>query len=69
MLTSSSTLLPWPDYFGTAPQARADGMRHTVPSLFPPNGLGDLAQRIRGPLDRERLGARDPKTTSSAGGR
>ncbi len=22
------TLLPWPDYFGAAPKARADGMRH-----------------------------------------
>ena len=54
-------ILPWPDYYGRLPHARLDGMRHTVMKPLPAKRLGDLADRIRGPLDRERLGAEVPK--------
>ena len=55
-------VLPWPDYYGRLPHARLDGMRHTVMKPLAAERLGDVAQRIRGPLDRERLGAEAPKT-------
>ncbi len=55
-------ILPWPDYFGRLRHARLDGMRHTVMKPLPAERLGELAQRVRGPLDRERLGAEVPKT-------
>jgi succinate dehydrogenase/fumarate reductase flavoprotein subunit len=54
-------ILPWPDYYGRLPHARLDGMRHTVMKPLPAQRLGELADRIRGPLDRERLGADVPK--------
>ncbi|MGX9792490.1 FAD-binding protein [Mycobacterium sp. MMS18-G62] len=54
-------VLPWPDYYGRLPNARLDGMRHTVMKPLPAKHLGELADRIRGPLDRERLGALAPK--------
>ena len=54
-------VLPWPDYFGSLPHARLDGMRHTVMKPLRAERLGELADRIRGPLDRERLGAELPK--------
>jgi hypothetical protein len=54
-------ILPWPDYYGSLPDARLDGMRHTVMKPLPAQRLGELADRIRGPLDRERLGAEVPK--------
>lgn len=54
-------VLPWPDYFGAVPNARLDGMRHTVSKPLPAQQLGELADRIRGPLDTERLGAKRPK--------
>jgi hypothetical protein len=54
-------ILPWPDYYGSLPHARLDGMRHTVMKPLPAQRLGELADRIRGPLDRERLGAELPK--------
>ncbi|AGB24431.1 succinate dehydrogenase/fumarate reductase flavoprotein subunit [Mycobacterium sp. JS623] len=54
-------ILPWPDYYGRLPHARIDGMRHTVMKPLPAQRLGELADRIRGPLDRERLGADVPK--------
>jgi hypothetical protein len=60
-------VLPWPDYYGKLPHARLDGKRHTVSKPLPAVRLGDLADRIRGPLDRERLGAPAPKYLS--GGR
>ncbi|WP_101947494.1 FAD-binding protein [Mycobacterium sp. 3519A] len=60
-------VLPWPDYYGKLPHARLDGMRHTVSKPLRAERLGDLADRIRGPLDRERLGAPAPKYLS--GGR
>jgi 3-oxosteroid 1-dehydrogenase len=60
-------ILPWPDYYGRLPHARLDGMRHTVSKPLRAERLGELADRIRGPLDRERLGAEAPKYLS--GGR
>jgi len=54
-------ILPWPDYYGSLPDARLDGMRHTVMKPLPAQRLGELADRIRGTLDRERLGAEVPK--------
>jgi len=55
-------VLPWPDYYGRLPHARLDGMRHTVMKPFAAERLGEVAQQIRGPLDRERLGAEVPNT-------
>jgi 3-oxosteroid 1-dehydrogenase len=60
-------VLPWPDYYGRLPQARLDGMRHTVPKPLRAERLPELAHVVRGPLDRERLGAEAPKYLS--GGR
>jgi 3-oxosteroid 1-dehydrogenase len=54
-------VLPWPDYYGRLPHARLDGMRHTVMKPLPAERVGELALRVRGPLDRERLGAEVPK--------
>ena len=54
------TVLPWPDYFGKAPEARLDGMRHIVATPLPGEVLGVDAGLIRGPLDNERLGAPAP---------
>jgi 3-oxosteroid 1-dehydrogenase len=51
------TVLPWPDYFGRAPGARSDGLRHIVPAPLPAAALGPHADHVRGPLDTERLGA------------
>ena len=48
-------VLPWPDYFGTAPEARLDGMRHIIAAPLPGEVLGVDASLIRGPLDNERL--------------
>lgn len=53
-------VLPWPDYFGHAPGARLDGMRHIVARSLSADVLGHYADRIRGPLDNERLGAPAP---------
>jgi 3-oxosteroid 1-dehydrogenase len=55
-------VLPWPDYYGRLPHARLDGMRHTVMKPLAAERLGELADRVRGPLDRERLGAEVPRT-------
>ncbi|MEE3849659.1 FAD-binding protein [Gordonia sp. LSe1-13] len=54
--------LPWPDYFGSDPNARLDGLRHIMPAPLPASEVGDLHQVIRGPLDTERLGAPLPDT-------
>ena len=54
-------VLPWPDYFGGLPHARLDGLRHTVMKPLRADRLGELADRVRGPLDRERLGTAAPK--------
>lgn len=53
-------VLPWPDYFGKTPEARLDGLRHIVPKPLSAKQLGADADLIRGPLDRERLGAPAP---------
>jgi len=53
-------VLPWPDYFGKAPSARLDGMRHIVSRAVKAEVLGSYADRIRGPLDNERLGTPAP---------
>lgn len=53
-------VLPWPDYFGKAPKARLDGLRHTMPTPLPAAELGELGQSLRGPLDADRLGAPSP---------
>ncbi|MGU3587451.1 FAD-binding protein [Rhodococcus sp. C26F] len=57
---------PWPDYFGKAPKARADG-RHIVPSPLPIADDPELNESIRGPLGRERNG--DPLPDMLIGGR
>jgi 3-oxosteroid 1-dehydrogenase len=54
------SVLPWPDYFGTAPGARLDGMRHIVCKPLPGDALGPNAGTVRGPLDHERFGAPAP---------
>jgi 3-oxosteroid 1-dehydrogenase len=53
-------ILPWPDYFGSVAGARLDGLRHIVSRALPASALGPYADRIRGPLDNERLGAPAP---------
>jgi 3-oxosteroid 1-dehydrogenase len=54
-------VLPWPDYFGHAPGARLDGLRHIVSKPLPSAELGPYADRVRGPLDTERLGKPAPE--------
>lgn len=54
------TVLPWPDYYGSAPGARNDGYRHTIPLPLPDSDLGRYAGLVRGPLDAERLGTAPP---------
>lgn len=53
-------LLPWPDYFGKAPKARADGMRHIAAKALKVAAAPDLRELIRGPLDSDRLGTPQP---------
>ena len=55
------TLLPWPDYFGKAPKARADGMRHIAAKPLKVAVAPDLRDLIRGPLDTDRLGQAAPE--------
>ncbi|MGV1087530.1 MAG: FAD-binding protein [Mycobacterium sp.] len=55
------TVLPWPDYFGQAPQARLDGLRHIVAAPLPGEILGADAALVRGPLDNDRLGSPAPE--------
>ena len=54
-------ILPWPDYFGKAPKARADGMRHIAAKALRVSAAPDLRELIRGPLDSDRLGAPQPE--------
>ena len=54
------TVLPWPDYFGKAPDARTDGLRHIVAVPIRDDKLGPYAGSVGGPLDTERLGAPPP---------
>ncbi|MFI9411283.1 FAD-binding protein [Nocardia gamkensis] len=46
-------VLPWPDYFGSQPQARASG-RHIVPVPLPAAALGEKAATLRPPLGTDR---------------
>ncbi|CAN5820929.1 FAD-binding protein [soil metagenome] len=62
------SLLPWPDYFGKAPKARGDGMRHIAAKPLKVAAAPDLREMIRGPLDSDRLGAEVP-TDYFVGGR
>ena len=55
------TVLPWPDYYGAAPQARLDGLRHVVATPLPAERLGDDADLVRGPLDNEWFGTPTPE--------
>lgn len=54
------SVLPWPDYFGKAPGARLDGLRHIVAAPLPGEILGADGALIRGPLDNDRWGAPAP---------
>ncbi len=54
------SLLPWPDYFGKAPKARGDGMRHIAAKPLKVAAAPDLRDLVRGPLDVDRLGADVP---------
>lgn len=54
------TVLPWPDYYGSVPDARNDGFRHIIPLPLPDSELGRYAGLVRGPLDVERLGTAAP---------
>lgn len=54
------SLLPWPDYFGKAPKARADGMRHIAAKPLKVAAAPELRELVRGPLDADRLGAPQP---------
>lgn len=47
--------LPWPDYFGAAPEASAHG-RHIIPQSLTPEELGSLRDLVRPPLAVERSG-------------
>lgn len=62
------SLLPWPDYFGSAPKARADGMRHIAAKPFKIAAAPELRETVRGPLDADRLGHPQP-TDYFVGGR
>lgn len=55
------TLLPWPDYFGKAPKARADGMRHIAAKPWKVAAAPHLREFVRGPLDADRLGEPQPQ--------
>ena len=55
------TVLPWPDYYGSAPESRNDGYRHIIPLPVPDSALGRYAGLVRGPLDTDRLGAEAPE--------
>ncbi len=54
------SLLPWPDYFGKAPKARADGMRHIAAKPLKVSAAPELRELVRGPLDSDRLGRPRP---------
>ncbi len=54
------SVLPWPDYFGTFPKARGDGMRHIAAKPLKVAAAPDLRDVVRGPLDVDRLGAQVP---------
>lgn len=53
-------VLPWPDYFGKAPEARLDGLRHIIAKPLAAEHLGPDATLVRGPLDNDRFGTPAP---------
>lgn len=53
--------LPWPDYFGKAPKARADGMRLIATKPLKVAAAPELRELVRGPLDSDRLGRPQPE--------
>lgn len=53
------TVLPWPDYFGSAPKASASG-RHIIMQPVPAEALGELRDSLRASLPVERAGAEAP---------
>lgn len=55
------SVLPWPDYFGKAPDSRSDGLRHIVAAPIRGEVLGRYAGLVRGPLDNDRLGTPAPE--------
>ncbi len=63
----SFSVLPWPDYYGKAPDSRGDGLRHIVANPIRGEKLGPYAGFVRGPLDHDRLGA--PAPDKLVGGR
>lgn len=58
--------LPWPDYYGKAPEARTDGGRHMVAAPMSSDDVGGLRDLIRPPLNTERLD--DPLPDMLVGG-
>lgn len=54
------SVLPWPDYYGKAPNSRGDGLRHIVAAPIRGEKLGPYAGFVRGPLDHDRLGTPAP---------
>lgn len=60
-------VLPWPDYYSSAPAARNDGLRHIVARSIHDDQLGRFRGLVGGPLDHERLGT--PRPELLTGGR
>ncbi len=54
-------VMPWPDYFGKAPKARGDGLRHIAAKGLKVAAAPDLRELVRGPLDTDRLGTEVPE--------
>ncbi|MGB6038927.1 MAG: FAD-dependent oxidoreductase, partial [Gordonia sp. (in: high G+C Gram-positive bacteria)] len=52
--------MPWPDYFGKAPKAKTDGMRHIAPRPLGVAKAPAYKDLVRGPLDVERHGSETP---------
>jgi 3-oxosteroid 1-dehydrogenase len=48
-------VFPWPDYYGAAPSAKAEG-RHIIAESLPQSDLGDLFHSLRATLTTERQG-------------
>ena len=53
-------MLPWPDYFGKMPKARADGQRHVAARPLKIEKAPEFRELVRGPLDNDRLGVAQP---------
>jgi 3-oxosteroid 1-dehydrogenase len=53
-------MVPWPDYYGSDPNARPGG-RHVAPCSLPLSAIGDLKAVLRAALPEERCGAPAPQ--------